>query len=100
MKVRIIILTSISIMMLFGCGKSKETYEKSFKESFQKSFIKSCTEGAVKGGVKEDVARSKCECMAKHITDRLSSAELTKLATKTDSPDSKKAFDDAIAACK
>ncbi len=100
MKARAMVVAGISLMMLFGCGKSKETYEKSFKDSFRKSFVKSCTEGATKGGVKEDVAKAKCECMANHITEKLNSTELTKLATTTDSPDSKKAFEDAISACK
>lgn len=100
MRVSVFVVFSLAMLMLFGCGKSKEAYEKSFKDSFRKSFVNSCSEGAAKSGVKEDVARPKCECMAKFLTERLNSTELTKLATKSDSPESKKAFDDAIAACK
>lgn len=97
----LIVSTALLMMMLVGCGKSKETYEKSFKESFQASFAKSCTESASNGpnALKHDVAKSTCECMATYLVNKFNSTELTKLSLGN-SPEAAKIMDEAINSCK
>jgi hypothetical protein len=99
MTARILVVCGIMLILLAGCSKSKESYEKRFKEKFKKSFVKSCTESAAKKGLKENVAKSKCECVASFLTDKYSSVELMKL-TATELPESKKIIDEAVNSCK
>lgn len=94
-----LIVGSMALMMLIGCGKGKEAYEKSFKDSFQKSFVKSCIESASKGGLKEELAKQKCECVGTYLTGKYSSIELTKLSA-TQTTEAKKIFAEAIDSCK
>jgi len=89
-----------ALLMLAGCGKSKEAYEKSFKDSFKTSFVKSCTESAMKGGLKEDQAKAKCDCVGTYLVGKYSSLELTKMSASMESDSSKKIFDEAINSCK
>ena len=98
---RTLLFGGLLLALLAGCGKSKEAYEKSFKESFQKSFVKSCTESATKGpnGLKEELAKSKCDCMATYLVTKFSSTELTKLSIGT-SPEATKIMEEAINSCK
>jgi len=98
MRVGTLIVCCMALLMLAGCAKSKEAYEKSFKDSFKTSFDKSCTQSAMKGGLKEDKAKAKCNCVSTYLVGKYSSIELTKLSTATES--SKQIFDEAINACK
>jgi len=99
MKAGALIVCAMTLLMLVGCGKTKETYEKSFKDSFKTSFIKSCTESAMKGGLKEDQAKAKCDCVGTYLVGKYSSIELTKLSA-TELPSTKKIFDEAVNSCK
>ena len=99
MKVGALIVCCMALLMLAGCGKSKEAYEKTFKDSYKTSFVKSCTESAMKGGLKEDLAKAKCDCVGTYLVGKYSPVELTKLsATEADS--TKKIFAEAINSCK
>lgn len=100
MKFRTGMVAGLALLVLAGCGKSKEAYEKSFKDGFLKSFVKSCTESATKGGAKADFAQSKCDCMGKYLVEKFSSTELTKLSTNQNSPETAKIFEEAISSCK
>jgi hypothetical protein len=100
MKVGSLIVCCMALLMLAGCGKSKEAYEKSFKDSFKTSFVKSCTQSAVKGGLKEDQAKAKCDCVGTYLVGKYSSIELTKLSAATESTSSKQIFDEAVNSCK
>lgn len=99
MKAGALIVCTMTLLMLVGCGKTKETYEKSFKDSFKTSFIKSCTESAMKGGLKEDQAKAKCDCVGTYLVGKYSSIELAKLSA-AELPSTKKIFDEAINSCK
>lgn len=100
MKAGSLIVCAMALLMLAGCGKTKETYEKSFKDSFKASFITSCTDSAMKGGLKEDQAKAKCDCVGTYLVGKYSSLELTKLSANTESTSSKQIFDEAINSCK
>lgn len=100
MTVRSLVVCGIMLAMLAGCGKAKEDFESSFKESFKKSFVKSCTESAVKAGRNENEVRGKCECAAKYLAEKHTSAELMKLAASTDSSENAQIIVEAVNACK
>lgn len=100
MKTGALLVCCMALLMLAGCGKSKEAYEKSFKDSFKTSFVKSCTQSAMKGGLKEDQAKAKCDCVGAYLVNKYSSLELTKLSANTESTSSKQIFDEAINSCK
>lgn len=99
MTVRTLIGCCIMLTMIIGCGKSKESDEKSFKESYQKNFVSSCTESAIKGGATANDAKNKCECIAAFLVNKYSSSELIKLKN-TKSPENKKILDEAINSCR
>lgn len=101
MTLRTLFFCGMTLMMLAGCAKSQETYEKSFKQSFRTSFVSSCVESATKGpnGLTAELARTKCDCMATHLVDTYSSTELTKLAV-VNSSEADTIMDGAINACK
>lgn len=99
MTARALLICSIMLTILAGCGKAKEAYEAKFKEEFKKSFVKSCSESATKNGMKEADANSKCECAAAYLANKYSSMELMKL-TNADSEDSKAILGEAVNSCK
>ena len=96
---RALFICIIMLVLMAGCGKSKDDFEKGFKDSFQKSFVKSCTERGMKNGLKENDVTGRCDCIAKFLVTKYSSAELMKI-TATDSPESQRIFDEAIKTCK
>ena len=100
MKVGTLMVCCMALLILSGCGKSKEAYEKSFKDSFKTSFVKSCTQSAMKGGLKEDQATAKCDCVGTYLVGKYSSIELTKLSATMESASSKQIFDEAVNSCK
>lgn len=101
MRLGTIVVCVMALALLAGCGKSKESYEKSFKESFRKSFATSCAESATKGsnGLKEELAKSKCDCMATYLVTKFSVTELTRLSVGT-STETAKIMEEAINSCK
>ncbi|HMK56565.1 MAG TPA: hypothetical protein VK448_08015 [Dissulfurispiraceae bacterium] len=99
MNIRSLIVCTVMLLMVIGCVKSKDDEEKSFKESFLQSFIKSCTESGTKKGLKEIDVKNRCDCVGNFLISKYSAAELTKI-TATDSPESKRIFDQAVSSCK
>lgn len=89
----------LSLTVLAGCKQLKEPYDRGFKASFQASFVKSCTASAVSNGAPESSVRPLCECVAKHLVDHRSSAELIRVSANQESVESKNILSESTIAC-
>jgi hypothetical protein len=97
--VRYLLVISFLLIVLIGCSDSKQKSDKEFKEAYERNFIPSCVSSALKNNVSEDLARQKCSCLAHYMTEHYAPSELSQFSS-TSTPETKKMFDAAFAACK
>jgi hypothetical protein len=89
---------AMAAVAVLGCDSFMESYNRSFKESFVREFNASCVKSGVAKGAAEATMTPICACMGKHLVDHNSVGVLQKL-TDQDAPESKKAINEALAAC-
>lgn len=89
------ILIAAVLVLGASCKDFKDGYERGFKGSFLKKFTASCEAGAAKQGTASSLAKSYCECVGKHLSEKYSSTELTRIAMQTDAPE----LNEAVKAC-
>lgn len=99
MMIRVVLRSFLLIVTLAGCSDTPQKADKEFREAYEKNFVPSCVSSAMQNGVAEEKARQKCTCLARYMTEHYSPAELSRFASG-ESPETKKMFDAAFAACK
>jgi len=97
--VRFLLLLFLLLTTLIGCSDPKQKSDKEFKDAYEKNFVPSCVSSALKNNVSEEMARQKCSCLAHYMTEHYSPSELSQFSS-TLTPETKKMFDAAFAACK
>jgi hypothetical protein len=88
------------VIAIFGCGKAKEEFDRSFKESYLKSFTDSCTKGATDKGAPVEKVKPVCTCMARYLIDHHDPIALAKASSTATSEEFQQFLREAVQSCK